>query len=99
MVVNAERFEGKKNLNYIKDHFLIEEAEKFLTIVGAGSLYERKFYEAAFLGGFEHMKSGRRSSHQIDGVRYPLEIYLYFVDETVPSTNLATILVVLVEVR
>src|SRR6185503_14101013 len=53
------------------------------------------FYEAVFLGGCR--VDPNRTSHQIDGKNYPLEIYIYFLDETVPSVSLATILVVLVE--
>ncbi|CAL8144286.1 unnamed protein product [Orchesella dallaii] len=97
VVLNAERFPENQNLNYIKDHFLIEDPERFVTIINEGSTYERKFYEAVFLGGYPTRKDASRSSHWIDGKTYPLEIYMYFVDETVPSMALTTVLVVLVE--
>lgn len=103
LVVNAERFERGQNLNYIKDRFLIEDPEKFVTILNGGSVFERKFYEAVFLGGYfppsrsDIQGHDGRSSHRIDGKGYPLEIYMFFVDETVPSISLSTILVVLVE--
>ncbi len=95
-MVNAERFKDIQNLNYIKDHFLIEEPERFATILNGGSIFERKFYEAVFLGGYT--RDPERTSHQIDGKKYPMEIYMYFLDETVPSVSLSTILVVSVEV-
>lgn len=94
--MSAERYKENENLNFIKDHFQIEEPERFVTILNGGSEFERKFYEAIFLGGLK-VTDPRRSSHQINGVSYPLEIYMYFVDETVPSLTLSTVLVVLVE--
>lgn len=98
LVVNADRFGGRRNLNFLKDHFLIERPEQYVTIINGGSTYERKFYEAVFLGGYtDEPGDPTRSSHSIDGKTYPLEIYMYFLDETVPSVSLATILVVLVE--
>lgn len=98
LVLNADRFASERqNLNFIKDNFLIEKQERFTTIINAGSIFERKFYEAVFLGGY--CNDPRRTSHQIDGKTYPLEIYMYFLDETVPSVTLSTILVVLVEVQ
>src|SRR3989442_1420445 len=95
VVLNVERYKENENLNFIKDHFEIEEPERFVTILNGGSPYERKLYEAIFLGG-RKVTDTRRSSHQINGVSYPMEIYMFFVDETVPSLTLSTVLVVLV---
>lgn len=95
VVITADRFINNQNLNFIKDHFLIERSEQFVTILNGGSVYERKFYEAVFLGGYPD--NPKRSSHQIDGKTYPLEIYMYFLDETQPSVTLSTILVTLVK--
>lgn len=100
LVVTADRFVDERNLNFLKDHFLIEKPETYVSIINGGSIFERKFYEAVFLGGFlpkGFPPNPLRSSHQIDGKKYPLEIYMLFVDETVPAVSLSTILVVLVE--
>ncbi|ODM97028.1 hypothetical protein Ocin01_09648 [Orchesella cincta] len=60
VVLNAERFAENENLNYIKDHFLLEPPQAFVTILNEGSSNERKFYEAVFLGGYPTRKDASR---------------------------------------
>jgi hypothetical protein len=94
VVLNAERESIIENRNTFK----IEDEEKFVTLLnGEPESIEKKFYEAVFMGNVEGSK-GNRSTHTIDGKAYPMEIYLFFVDESLFVMNACTVLVILVEV-
>jgi hypothetical protein len=95
VVLNAER----ESLLETRRNFNIEAEERFVTLQnGVTGDNEKKFYEAVFMGNVEGSK-GNRSTHTIDGKAYPMEIYLFFVDESLPVMNACTVLVILVEVQ
>jgi hypothetical protein len=88
----------------VRANFEIEERERFVAInTGSTESHDKKFYEAVFLGTAEKNvndgNTSHRSTHTINGKSYPMEIYMFFVDEGLPSMHDATTLVVLVEVK
>ncbi|XP_035703050.1 uncharacterized protein LOC118434227 [Folsomia candida] len=94
VVLTADR----ENLRSVREQFTVEKPNDYISIINGGSPNEKKFYEAIFMGSSEPLDcKDKRSSHIIDGKCYPMEIYMYFVDETIPTMALTTILVVQVE--